>query len=105
MVSHPMDPLTEIQNWYHSQCNGVWEHSSGIRIDNIDNPGWRVRIDLGGTRLEKLAFSEVKCGFGEETDDWFICQRVDNVFEGYGEPCKLAEILETFLRWVRDTER
>ncbi|HEY1083677.1 MAG TPA: immunity 53 family protein [Prosthecobacter sp.] len=99
-----MDTLTEIQNWYYSQCNGAWEHSSGIRIQNIDNPGWQVQIDLSGTSLEKVAFSEVKYGIEKETDDWLICRRLGKDFEGYGGPSKLAEILETFLKWARENQ-
>ncbi len=26
-----MDALTELQNWYRGQCNGVGEHSYAVR--------------------------------------------------------------------------
>ena len=41
-----------IQEWFFSQCNDVWEHSYGIKIDTLDNPGWSVLVDLHGTELE-----------------------------------------------------
>jgi hypothetical protein len=33
--------------WYTKQCNGDWEHSYGIRIDTIDNPGWSLTLGRG----------------------------------------------------------
>ena len=33
-----------LQKWYKSQCNGDWEHSFGIKIETLDNPGW---IEIG----------------------------------------------------------
>lgn len=46
-----MNVLQEIQSWYISNCNGDWEHSFGVSIDTLDNPGWSVRIDLADTGL------------------------------------------------------
>ena len=44
--------LYELQKWYASQCDGDWEHSNGIKIMSIDNPGWHVAINLTDTELE-----------------------------------------------------
>ncbi len=41
--------LNWISNWYQEQCNGEWEHSFGIKIGTIDNPGWEVNIDIEET--------------------------------------------------------
>ncbi|MFT5930929.1 MAG: hypothetical protein ACI93G_000001, partial [Hyphomonas sp.] len=38
--------------WYQSQCDGDWEHSFGLKIESLDNPGWSVHVDLEGTSLE-----------------------------------------------------
>jgi hypothetical protein len=54
-----MDTLQELQNWYQSHCDGDWEHSNGVRIGNLDNPGWSVMIDLVGTELAERVFSEM----------------------------------------------
>jgi Immunity protein 53 len=32
--------LTQLQSWYVAQCNGDWEHTCGISIETVDNPGW-----------------------------------------------------------------
>jgi hypothetical protein len=33
------DVLTQIEQWYKSNCNGLWEHQFGLRIETLDNPG------------------------------------------------------------------
>lgn len=47
-----------IQKWYQAQCNGDWEHSYGIIIETIDNPGWSITIDLETTELEGKTFKK-----------------------------------------------
>jgi len=42
-----MDLLTWLEEWYRCKCDGAWEHSHGVRLDTIDNPGWRVEVDIG----------------------------------------------------------
>lgn len=35
-----MNALEWLTSWYKTQCNGDWEHSYGIEISTIDNPGF-----------------------------------------------------------------
>jgi Immunity protein 53 len=35
-----------LEKWYRARCNGDWEHQWGVEIGTLDNPGWRVHIDL-----------------------------------------------------------
>jgi hypothetical protein len=101
-----MNALQSIQQWYRSQCNGDWEHSYGIKIDNIDNPGWAVKIDLRDTELEQADFDQVSYGGGDQSDvsgdDWLMCHRTAHEFEGCGGPTKLEEILCIFLKWAEE---
>jgi len=92
------DILTWMQEWFLSQCNGEWEHSSGIKIDSLDNPGWSVIIDLAGTELENKFMSPVVANRTE--DDWVNCSVSDNQFKAYGGPNNLREILNTFKTWA-----
>lgn len=46
--------LNWLQNWYKTNCNGDWEHTYGIKIETLDNPGWSVVVDLKETNLEHL---------------------------------------------------
>ncbi|UCH44768.1 MAG: hypothetical protein JSV11_10785 [Nitrospiraceae bacterium] len=43
-----MNNFDRLNRWYINQCNGDWEHQYGIVIETLDNPGWRVKIDLTG---------------------------------------------------------
>jgi hypothetical protein len=99
-----MDSLQRLQQWYHSQCNGVWEHSWGVKIDTLDNPGWTVEIELRDTTLEARPFTQHSYGVGPEAgtskDEWLVCNVEGNVFKGRGGPLKLNEIIEVFLEWV-----
>ena len=93
------DRIRELSAWYESQCDGDWEHQSGITIESLDNPGWRVRINLDGTPLERVAFTELSNL--EPERDWIRCWVADNAFNGAGGPQKLGEIIEVFLEWAR----
>lgn len=93
-----MDIIKWIQDWYKNNCNGYWENMYGIEISNIDNPGWRVKIDLSETSLEKKEFIEVKEDLGD--DDWFVCGVNGNVFDACGDSGKLEKILYIFKEWT-----
>lgn len=48
--------LNWLMNWYVRECNNDWEHSYGVKIDTLDNPGWTIEIDLRETSLEGRSF-------------------------------------------------
>ena len=93
-----MSPIQELQKWYRSQCDGVWEHQFGIKIEALDNPGWSVHIGLGGTSLSRASFPPMKSLVDKR--DWIHCEVVDQRFEGHGGPLMLEEIIRTFLSWA-----
>ena len=41
-----MHQIEQLQAWYAAQCNGKWEHTYGIAIGTLDNPGWSLSVDL-----------------------------------------------------------
>jgi len=98
-----MSPLDDLQAWYHAQCNGDWEHTYGIKIETLDNPGWSVRIDLTDTLLEGRAFDAVCLGDPNNPDDadWLDLKVEDNRFVGHGGALQLETILRAFLDWAR----
>lgn len=103
-----MNEIEEIENWYHRQCNGDWEHWWGVKIDTLDNPGWSVIIQITGTKLESVPFAEVREGVGPDSgpvqDDWFICKVDEGEFKGFGSPHRLKTILRVFLDWQGQQE-
>ncbi len=46
-----IDDLAYLQDWYARHCNGDWEHDSRVRIGTLDNPGWRLWVNLEDTEL------------------------------------------------------
>jgi hypothetical protein len=97
-----MNRFTQIQDWYAAHCNGDWEHSYGVRIGSLDNPGWWVKIDLVGTELEHAGFDPRVEERSES--DWLHCKIKDGVFNGAGDASKLEVILGVFLDWATQYE-
>ena len=89
-----MDILQWLQEWYLSQCDGMWEHGYGISIDTLDNPGWKVVVD-GQTGREALTFM---IDYGD--DDWLSVNASAERFDGTGDPGKLAQLLACVKDWV-----
>ncbi len=101
-----MNTLARLQAWYSRQCNGEWEHSSGISIQSCDNPGWWIRIDLAGTALHACAFAEIAEGVDADrfavAPGWLSCHVENGTWHGAGDAGKLERILEIFLAWAEE---
>lgn len=99
-----VDSLALLQAWYLQQCDADWEHSYGVRIETLDNPGWNLEIDLADTGLEGKPFESVQYGMFEETEtsgnEWIFCKVEGGKFSASGGPLKLNEIIDVFLRWA-----
>jgi hypothetical protein len=86
--------LDWLQDWYRSKCNGEWEHEFGIEIETLDNPGWRVEVDVG----RSLMSQSTSCDRSDS--DWVRCSVKDGRFVGSGGPGNLNEILEVLRAWL-----
>lgn len=92
-----MSRLQQLQAWVERQCDGDWEHQSGVEITTLDNPGWSVSIDLASTpHAQTLQETKIERSPG----DWIHCRRLGDKFVGYGGVRNLEEILAVFLDWV-----
>lgn len=98
-----MSVLADIQKWYASNCDGDWEHSFGVVIETLDNPGWSVTIDLEDTNLEGKTFETFQNEVSE--DQWIHCSLKENKFYGAGDETKLEEILKVFLDWAKSQSK
>lgn len=98
MKKNELEVMSWLQNWYFQYCDGYWEHNENINIHTIDNPGWRITIDLEGTHFENKLFKNIK----EEINDnnWYHCFLRNGKFEGAGGPCNLIDIIYIFKDWV-----
>ena len=96
-VPSRMDPLSALQKWYLDHCDGDWEHQWGVEIGNIDNPGWRLRINLTRTRKQDAALEKTMIERTE--DDWICYWTEDNQFHAACGPENLGESISVFLDW------
>ena len=93
----------ELQTWFQSCRDGVWEHSFVIKIETTDNPGWVVTIDLIETEL--VASPHIICNYQIAEDNWMMCQVNDkSQFIGGGDSQKLIAILAEFARFRKVLE-
>jgi len=99
-----MNRLLQLQEWYASQCNGDWEHSYGVAIGTLDNPGWSLEVELTQSELDGKQLDTVTHGTPassiEESGDWFVCETKNNKFMAHGGPQKLDEMIGVFLKWA-----
>lgn len=87
-----------LQEWYHFQCDGYWEHAYGITIETLDNPGWSVSVELEGTPLSSRSFDPVE--IKRSDTNWYYCDIKNNIFRGAGGPFNLENILTVFQEFV-----
>ena len=96
------DELHWLMEWYAGQCDGDWEHSFGIRLDTLDNPGWTLTIDLDGTGLEAKPFDAVEDDLTSDVS-WWVCKVENAKFIGHCGPRDLAAVLKVFRDWASRT--
>ncbi|KAE9540205.1 hypothetical protein HT665_05700 [Ursidibacter maritimus] len=89
------DFLTIINTWYQSKCDGVWEHSYGFSLDNIDNPGWCIRI----TGENSKEIWDITNSIDTE-DNWLIIKSDNHSFTGYSGVLSFNKLLEYAVNWL-----
>ena len=92
--------LEELQRWYASQCDGEWEHAYGVTIESLDNPGWRLTIDLTGTPLEHKPFNELSDL--DPQQDWIRCWVEEKRFQAACGPMMLSTVFSYFVQWASE---
>jgi hypothetical protein len=92
------DPFLWLQNWYADHCNGDWEHGSGIQIGTIDNPGWRVKINLYETELSEGTMERIVVDRGG--NDWLNCWVESWAFNAACGVVNINEVLSIFRVWA-----
>lgn len=93
-----MNDIAWLEAWYQHNCDGNWEHSYGVKIETLDNPGWHVKIDLSETNYAGLKSEELRQD--ADNDDWLSCSITNGIFNGYGDCKKLGVIIHIFRKWI-----
>ena len=103
--------LTWLMQWYLAECNDDWEHSYGVKIDTLDNPGWTLKIDLRETNLQDRPFERVE--HGQPTSDleewrklgsWLVADGKGKIFNVACGPLDLDGAIQVFRDWVESTQ-
>ncbi len=91
--------LAWLMAWYAAQCDDDWEHSYGVKLETLDNPGWQLEIDLADTPHEDRALTRVSRDMKSETS-WSTWVVEAKKFSAACGPLDLPEVLAAFRRWV-----
>ena len=101
-IDVPDDPpglLMWLQGWFTAMCDGDWEHGEGVRIETLDNPGWRVRIAIAyPSGVIEKAFEPVRVQRDEH--EWVHAWVDGGSFEIACGPTNLSEGLYLFREWA-----
>lgn len=89
------DFLTLVNTWYQSKCDGVWEHSYGFSLDNIDNPGWCIKITGENNKKVLSITSDI-----DTEDFWLSITSNENSFIGYSGILSFDRLLEYVVEWL-----
>lgn len=98
-----MNDILWLEKFYTGLCNGEWEHTYGVAIDTLDNPGWTMTIDLKETQYENALFESIS--IEKSGTDWMRCWVQNNQFKGVGGPNNLHNIMQIFREWITDIEK
>ena len=89
--------LAWLQQWYLSCCDGSWEHSYGVRVDTLDNPGWALKIDLP-EGIDAATFTAFERHRSES--EWLVCRIEEESFAAYCGPTQLSDAIQVFRSWI-----
>ena len=87
-----------LQEWYLRHCDDEWEHSYGIQIDTLDNPGWTLSVNLVGTELEGKTHDRQLTEKSEH--EWLHVQSDGTTFKSAGGPRDLRRLVAAFRAWA-----
>jgi hypothetical protein len=96
------DVVGFLQSWYREQCDGDWEHQYGVEIGTLDNPGWRLVVDLVGTELEGI--SQERKTWEQSPDEWMDWWSDGVRFEAACGPISLVRALSEFHTFATQTK-
>lgn len=97
-MSGTSNNLQWLQSLYSEFTNGDWEHSYGVEITTLDNPGWRLKFNLHESALEHASFVRLEVERSEH--DWLHCWTAESSFQAACGPHNLDEVLTVFREWV-----
>ena len=109
MTEQANDHLAWLTRWYAAQCDGDWEHTYGVAIQTLDNPGWLLKVDLADTDLAGKPFETVAVNMdasdGDPAASWHHCKVAGEQFVAAGGANDLMTLFGIFRAWVETQQR
>ena len=109
MTDQAGDHLMWLTRWYAAQCDGDWEHSYGVEIQTLDNPGWLFKVDLTDTNLAGKPFAtfavNMEASAGAPAASWYHCAVEGGQFQAVGGAHDLMTLLGIFRAWAERPQR
>ena len=94
-----MNGIKWLQEWLLENCFFDSDHYYKIRIESIDNPGWRLVIQLKNTVMENVEFKKIFIQ-REDENDWVSCRiNEEKEFDSACGPKNLEEMINVFRNW------
>ncbi|WP_414553985.1 immunity 53 family protein [Stenotrophomonas forensis] len=93
--------ITLLQRWYTKHCDEDWEHSYGIKIETLDNPGWILTIDLIDTELSEYSLPRTRVDRSDA--DWIQSEISDRRYIACGGVLNLEEMVLQFLNFAGES--
>lgn len=91
--------LEKLQVWYHSNCDGDWEHSYGFSLETSDFPGWLLKVDLDDTDQEFDTFE--KHWIDQASSNWIQLDKRGTQLRGACGATQLVKMLDIVTDWLR----
>jgi hypothetical protein len=95
---HRESALVWLQRWFADACDGEWERTRGVHVDQLDNPGWTLKIDLTGTRWAGRTTARQLVERDEHS--WLGIKSTRDVYEAVCGPLDLVWAIDSFREWL-----
>jgi hypothetical protein len=92
--------ISLLQKWYARHCDEDWEHSYGIKIDTLDNPGWILTVDLADTEFSEISLPRNRIDRSES--DWIQSEISGRRYIACGGVFNLEEMVLQFLAFAEE---
>jgi hypothetical protein len=92
--------IVALEDGYWHQRNENWKHEFRLSMDTLDNPDWKITIDLNNPDIINKIFETYKVERAK--NNWCCCWIENLKFEGRGGAKNLREILEVFFSWLQE---
>jgi hypothetical protein len=101
-VGPPGPQLSWLTRWYAAQCDGDWEHDSGVRIATLDAGGWELQADSSANAQFQFSGPASTRTMRASETDWMVIDVQRDKFRARGGESNLAAMIRAFASVVAE---